>query len=627
MTEKRKVNSLVSLVLGIVLIVLCSILAGVVAVLGSGRAGIAVGIFVPLVVFIVAIRWGGLRMIGGLMVGACAAVFVAMAAQHACWVAFGDDAGRIRVEEALAHVDAVSFEFIDAEPRPELTGYHIRSTSDSSRSSYVFPLVAANWQRSEPVTVWVASSFGQPSFDDLQRRVGIRVFDDEVEDYRNAVADAEQRYQLRSVEDALLVQLVDSREQQISTNVELGGFSFLIFLGIWFVVCLVAWLLGRQKEQAAKEAERLRGVDVITLGIGGTPYVLLVVMGFLCWIFVAVVLLGGIYSLLRPLGVELSESLLVITVLLISVAVLVVPSLVLWWRQRHGARVTWDEWGITEWDGQGARTAIPWSLLRYHTQKHRATGEPAWRELQVMDGSGRLIPIATRSESKASGCRRRFVASDPEKLEKLVRDVKERGQGKIDPLPWGRIDPHRHGKGWATSFVAGVGYACTFVQIFGISEEGGDRSIYHWSLVLAAIGFIALTLRATRPLRELWSLFRESRRLAGSTPVTLVDNTGTRLTLREAGGREHVIETADLDHPDLALYERRGAARVVLSHQMKSTGDPYRGGGGLAEAEYLETEPISKARRTRMGAVVVELSLRFGLALGVLAILILTLAR
>ena len=38
--------------------------------------------------------------------------------------------------------------------------------------------------------------------------------------------------------------------------------------------------------------------------------------------------------------------------------------LLVWMRQPKGARLTWDDWGITEWDGEGVRAAIPKASLR-----------------------------------------------------------------------------------------------------------------------------------------------------------------------------------------------------------------------------------------------------------------------
>src|SRR5262245_40945199 len=62
----------------------------------------------------------------------------------------------------------------------------------------------------------------------------------------------------------------------------------------------------------------------------------------------------------------------------------VLPCIVLWLRQPHGARVSWDENAMVEWDGDRVRTRVPWTSARAATSSWRHKAH-TWRALQIVD--------------------------------------------------------------------------------------------------------------------------------------------------------------------------------------------------------------------------------------------------
>ncbi len=165
----RRVSNVAATLVGVVLLVLCGAIAGAVSIWISGVGGVATGILLPMVLFLGAIRWCGVRMLLGLFVGACGAVFIAFSAQYGLRVALGEDAGEVSVTEAPGHPEAVSFDFVDAYPRTDLIGSYLDPVSDETYYHYAFPLVPEGWTRDDPVAVWVFTHEEQPSPELLRR--------------------------------------------------------------------------------------------------------------------------------------------------------------------------------------------------------------------------------------------------------------------------------------------------------------------------------------------------------------------------------------------------------------------------------------------------------------------------
>jgi hypothetical protein len=313
-------------------------------------------------------------------------------------------------------------------------------------------------------------------------------------------------------------------------------------------------------------------------------------------------------------GIALPESLEQFALWIGAVLALVVPALVMWWRQRRGASVTWDDWGVIEWDGEGVRTAIAWSDLSHFIGEYPNSPTDVGLGLQVVDSAGRRITVAVNLSKGGARCRRRARAQNLEGYDALVREVTERSLGKIPGRPWQELDPHRPGrKGWFLPLCAGLGYTAAFFAVIFVEEGSLSFTALGWMLSFAAFAATALAIRALRPLRELLSLHRSAHPRGVTQRVTLLENVGTLITAQDEKGGHLSLETESLEHPDAAVHTRRGAARVVLSLEAKGAASPYRGGGGPATVAYLETEGIAAARRTRTRAVLAELAARVGL--------------
>lgn len=615
-TVKRRVNEPLSLLLGVGLMVFCSAVAATISVAISETAGMATGILLPMVLYIAAIYWGGLRMVIGLIIGASAAVVMAMTAYPALRVILGDDAGEIPVEEVSVHPEAVSFRFAEAVTRSELLGVFQDRSGRSRSTYYAFPLVSEEWQGSEPIHVWVATRDRPPEPELLLLRAGIRVLEEDEGSYRHATTDAEERYGLASARDSIIVELVESRQAYISELQAIAVTSFSVFLGLWFVTWLLAWLVGR----TSREADGPEGTSparTTELGLGRT-WITLFITSVLCLGFVAFAALAVLDGAFWFAGIVVSDHLKAATIVVAILASIIIPQVVLWWRQRRRAWLSWDSSGVTEWDGGGVRTAIPWSEVHHFIDRHpeRPDGSPAWLDIHLTDGTRRHIVAYNVVPLGTSGARRRIVAKSLEKLELLASEVEERSQGSTTKVSSGDLDSHRPAKKSLIMLAsAALSYAGLVFTFSWTPFRVLDSQTYLIPLVVSLLTFLACMVRASRPWRELRSLHLEGRRTKGAVHVELMSNAGTRLTVRDKTGKELEVETERLSHRDAAIHKRRGGAWLILAEEAHDSNAPYRGGEVPLEARALETDGVGAARKTRRRAVVVELAARLALAM------------
>ena len=294
---------------------------------------------------------------------------------------------------------------------------------------------------------------------------------------------------------------------------------------------------------------------------------------------------------------------------------IVVPRALLLWRQRRGVRITWDDWGITEWDGEAVRTAIPWATAQYRTSL--AYEKVSRRFLEVTDGESRAIRVFSTLPKLLLPNRRRAEAEDRPTLDRLVDVVSRRcgNMGVLKELP--DLDEHRpKRKGWLPYVSAGVGYYLAFGSTIGVLREPLEPIL--WSTLIAAS---ALFLRLIRPVRELVSLGKVGRALRDAVPVEVYDSAGSLVLARDKAGEELKVETRRLSHPDAALAERRGIAWMILDRvETKRSADPYRGGGGPSRALAYESAAARATRRTRIAAVWGELLARLAFVLLVVSV-------
>jgi len=316
-------------------------------------------------------------------------------------------------------------------------------------------------------------------------------------------------------------------------------------------------------------------------------------LGVAGW-FGSVTVFSAVFASLHVLSLESP----VLPLLLVMAGCTALPPLMLLLRQPRGARVTWDGWGVTEWDGPDPRTAIPWTSI--HMVEEGG--------LQLTDGGTRRIMVAKELPAAAARCRRR--AAGP--VEALVKAVRAQEPGEASPAPWHQLDPYRSGRLDLVKWIAAIlGYPFLTMGLGAIGDEGQVYPIAVSSLCLGSLG---LLVRVVRPCRELVGLRRHARRLAGATMVTLEENVGTLLVTKGAKGEELRFDTALLDHPDGRLATRRGPAWVLFDEIVPSSPAGYRGTVAVSSVRQVELATARQARRSRILAVCLEISMRLGLA-------------
>lgn len=281
-------------------------------------------------------------------------------------------------------------------------------------------------------------------------------------------------------------------------------------------------------------------------------------------------------------------------------------------RQPRGARISWDEWGITEWDGDGARVAIAWSeatvaarcdtggdslalmvLNRAHLSGFAGgDGENViGLTLRIQGEHGRVIWVSDGVQTPALAGRLNTVKS----IAPLLAALKG-----VRVAPMGEGHPGENLL--ALFYLAAIGgYVCATLGL-GILISKHTVSTYAPHFLGGSVGFLAL--RALLPYVQRRRLAAEERKLRGAKRVKLVDNDGTRLIAEDEAGERQVIYTTLLGHPDGRLHVRRGDAFMVLD----------RFGKVLA----VETAAVREARRIYQRAITVELVLRAALMIPVL---------
>jgi hypothetical protein len=139
----------------------------------------------------------------------------------------------------------------------------------------------------------------------------------------------------------------------------------------------------------------------------------------------------------------------------------------------------------------------------------------------------------------------------------------------------------------------------------------------------APIGFVVvhtylcavlLLLSTFGPLGEYLEL-RRGARLGRATRVVLTGGADGVLHATDAAGAHLAIEVSGLSHPDAALGERRGPARVLLEPRERAADGAYRDGGVL-RARALETEAyLAGEARLRRGLFLQSVARAGGAAL------------
>jgi hypothetical protein len=268
-------------------------------------------------------------------------------------------------------------------------------------------------------------------------------------------------------------------------------------------------------------------------------------------------------------------------------------------RQPKRARLTWDDDGLTEWDGDAIRAHIPWAKAKAHRVNvvvvRRGARESGGVLVQFSDGEGRLI-TANGSRLQAPWMQlRRVEASFERALDLLQRaDRLPRAPGldaDADSLKRPSLLL------WRFLYFAAKVDITVSLLLFRREREAAPT--------MAAGALMVLLTTLLVPVRELWRLRRPD--LDGAEHVELMENQGAVVTVKAAHGTEQV-DFAPLKHRDPLIATRRTGAYLKRS-------------GGAAVA--LETDAERAARQALIRAVWLEVGVRLAIVAAVLLILFL----
>ena len=192
------------------------------------------------------------------------------------------------------------------------------------------------------------------------------------------------------------------------------------------------------------------------------------------------------------------------------VAPWLVPILVLRRRQPGGARIEWDESGVTEWDGPWRRSVIAWNEMKAGrvTWETKTRGRTFVDEaLQLVGPAGaRAITVWTDEPPGVPHFRRRLVA-DVALVTALREAAEDRGVAFDTPPTWLLAcdpdrPPHR-----ALTVVGRFGYP---LGVLGPLVALGSHGV---GIAIALVAAALLAARAVPVLREVRGI---SARLDGS---------------------------------------------------------------------------------------------------------------
>jgi hypothetical protein len=244
-------------------------------------------------------------------------------------------------------------------------------------------------------------------------------------------------------------------------------------------------------------------------------------------------------------------------------------------RQPRGGRIAFDDWGVTEWDGKGVRTAIAFPDLRMQmgvTQLARRSGRGAFEtavagavlaqrnlppgqtgpaiggHLILSDAAGRRIDVTQGVQSATLNDRLTTV----DDLRPLLAALGDKPKGEA--RRWPRSETLM-ALGWLPSLIA---YPAAALGLFGLFA---GRSEPVSPLACTAAGLLVL-LRST----AWWVRARRGRDPSGLARVQIAGGRGTTVKLSDG-------QTLELPkHPDAAIGTRVGEAWLSAKGALETAG-------------------------------------------------------
>lgn len=296
------------------------------------------------------------------------------------------------------------------------------------------------------------------------------------------------------------------------------------------------------------------------------------------WLTALIVPLGDHRIGNGPLGAVLGVIFVVAVLSMLLVAPWLVPILVLRARQPRGARIAWDDTGVTEWDGSWRRSTIAWSEL----EAGRQTWETKIRARTHVDEALQLvgpppaaaITVWTTPPAGVPHFRRRLCA-DPERVAELREAIQRRGISMTREPDWvlacdSDRPPHR-----TLTIVGRFGYPfATLAPIITPASHGVG-------VAMAVTAAALLAARALPSLREVRAIMARGKE---------------RADLRAGAGKPQAADAA----------EEPGGYREAAA----PSDDPPA--GAVPEQALAEDDARATADRSKLRAALVEAVVRVG---------------
>lgn len=293
---------------------------------------------------------------------------------------------------------------------------------------------------------------------------------------------------------------------------------------------------------------------------------------------------------------------------------IVLPLVCLKMREPGPARLTLDAWGVTEWDGERARTAISWARARVfvlETRVRQRYGGVYRGGMTFSVGSDAGWAVnAWWGHHTELAWRRRVLSAErfgPEAVAARVPAQVRRAEGTM-------LDPRDGRRGLRLlSRVIGLAFLAAIGAGFSQMNDLGPGHREPVGLAFLVAGLLAIA-RASRPLVENARLSREARPCAAAVPITFTPGQdGGLLRGMNATQQPVTLDVSAVTHPDELLFRRGGVIHCALDVASLPSGGAYRGDVPLrASAAETDRDRAERARIRRANRI--ELTMRFALA-------------
>jgi hypothetical protein len=298
------------------------------------------------------------------------------------------------------------------------------------------------------------------------------------------------------------------------------------------------------------------------------------------------------------------------------VASIALPLVCLKMRDPGPSRVVADGWGITEWDGDLVRTAIPWDRAGVFVLETRVHDRRMGRTyiggvtVSVVSDLGWAVNVVW-GRWKRQALRRRMLSATEFTASALGSVI----PGAVRRLQNAVADP-RDDRRPLFYFARVVGLLFMAATGAGIAQATADLGRNHQQEVglLWLVAAILMVLRALRPLLENVRLSREAAPCRQAIPVTLAPGgEGPFARANDAQGRPLMLDLSGVSHPDALLTRRGGPVFATIDPSSAAAAGAYRNAPIRAIA--VETARDRRERSRVRRANRIELCARFALAI------------